>query len=147
MIHVRTKLIIAGFVLAVAMTYLVTAGVRSGWVYFLEVDGFLAESRYQTQRVRLHGKVGPDHVDVNAASLTAEFDLLGTTGQLPVHYTGVVPDTFKAGVDVVVEGRLDESNVFQATVLMAKCASKYREESPHEARNADSLAEEGESRS
>ena len=133
--------------LAVAMTYLVTAGVRSGWVYFLEVDGFLAESRYQSQRVRLHGKVGPERVDVDAAALTAEFELLGATRQLAVHYTGIVPDTFKPGVDVVVEGRLDESNVFQATVLMAKCASKYREESPHKAQDVGSLADEEESRS
>jgi cytochrome c-type biogenesis protein CcmE len=28
-------------------------------------------------------------------------------------------------VDVVVEGRLDAGNTFQATVLLAKCASRY----------------------
>ena len=35
------------------------------------------------------------------------------------------PDTFTDGVDVVVEGRLDRDGTFQATTLLAKCASRY----------------------
>ena len=33
--------------------------------------------------------------------------------------------TFTDGVDVVVEGRLDANGTFQATTLLAKCASRY----------------------
>jgi len=42
-----------------------------------------------------------------------------------VVYKGIIPDTFTDSVDVVVEGRLDSGNTFQATVLLAKCASRY----------------------
>ena len=139
--HVRTKLIIAGLVLAGSLTYLVAAGVKSGWVYFLEVDAFLADNEYRGQRVRLHGTVGDDNIDVSEAGLTAAFDLLGETGQLPVRFEGIVPDTFEAGTAVVVEGRLAESGVFEANVLMTKCASKYDEEAPHADRELASKSE------
>ena len=53
-----------------------------------------------------------------------------------VVYKGIIPDTFTDSVDVVVEGRLDAGNTFQATVLLAKCASRY-ENAPRQAgRNA-----------
>ena len=42
-----------------------------------------------------------------------------------VAYKGIAPDTFTDGVDVVVEGRLDTNGTFQATTLLAKCASRY----------------------
>ena len=42
-----------------------------------------------------------------------------------VVYKGIIPDTFTDSVDVVVEGKLDGGNTFHATVLLAKCASRY----------------------
>jgi cytochrome c-type biogenesis protein CcmE len=42
-----------------------------------------------------------------------------------VVYRGIIPDTFSDSVEVVVEGRLDSNGVFQATTLLAKCASRY----------------------
>src|SRR5690606_1007293 len=42
-----------------------------------------------------------------------------------VSYTGIAPDTFTDGVDVVVEGRLHADGTFHATTLLAKCASRY----------------------
>jgi cytochrome c-type biogenesis protein CcmE len=54
------------------------------------------------------------------------FQLLGRQGRVPVIYEGVVPEMFRAGADVVVEGRRDDAGTFRATQLMTKCASKYR---------------------
>jgi cytochrome c-type biogenesis protein CcmE len=49
------------------------------------------------------------------------------TLSLPVHYRGVIPDTFKPGVEVIVEGGLDPgTQVFKAKTLMTKCPSKYK---------------------
>lgn len=42
-----------------------------------------------------------------------------------VVYEGIAPDTFVPGVDVIVEGRTEDGNLFVADHLMAKCASKY----------------------
>jgi len=41
MTHTRIKLIVAGTVIAAAVTFLAIAGVREGWVYFLPVDQYV----------------------------------------------------------------------------------------------------------
>jgi cytochrome c-type biogenesis protein CcmE len=69
--------------------------------------------------------VGQEGLDVNSAALTTRFNLLGRQGRVPVLYEGVLPDMFKAGADVVAEGRRDEAGVFRATSILTKCASKY----------------------
>jgi cytochrome c-type biogenesis protein CcmE len=128
---VRNKLIVAGVVLVAAVAYLASASIKSGFVYFLEVDQFLSDSKYATQRVRLHGKVSEQAFDARSGAMEARFGLLGKTQVLPVTYRGAIPDMFQAGREVVCEGRLDPAGNFQADVLMTKCASKYQGESPH----------------
>jgi cytochrome c-type biogenesis protein CcmE len=129
---IRTKLITAGLILAAAVGYLTMAGAKSGWVYYLEVDHFVGDSQYHAQRVRLHGKVAADRIQVSTAALSASFDLLGKGKSVAVQYHGVIPEMFEGGRDVVVEGKLDlVTHVFRADVLMTKCASKYEPSSPH----------------
>src|SRR6185295_4804430 len=83
---IRTKLIVASIVLVGAVAYLAAAGMKSGWVYYLEVDRFVSDTQYRTQRVRLHGKVDEADFAVKPGSLTANFKLLGHTQKLPVVY-------------------------------------------------------------
>jgi cytochrome c-type biogenesis protein CcmE len=125
----RTKLIVAAVVLSGAVGLLAYAGVQRGWVYYLDVDQFAAGEQHHDRRVRLNGHVAAEGVQVSAAKLFATFDLVGPGApgaRVPVHYTGVVPAMFQPGGQVVVEGKLDERGVFQADVLMTKCASKYQ---------------------
>jgi len=50
---------------------------------------------------------------------------------LPVRYTGVVPDTFKDGAEVVLKGRLGPDGFsVDKDGVMAKCPSKYNAQSP-----------------
>src|SRR4051794_34053177 len=128
---IKIKLLIAGFVLIGAVAYLAGAGMKSGWVYYLEVDKFLSDPQYHGQRVRLHGKVDAADFKASPGSLTASFKLSGHTNVVPVVYHGQIPDQFQVGRDVVVEGRLDNNAVFKADVLLTKCASKYEAGSPH----------------
>ena len=131
---VRSKLILAGVVLTAALSFLGFAGAKSGgWVYYLEVDHFVADAQqYQTQRVRLHGKVATDDFATSAATLSANFKLLGKSNAVAIAYHGAIPDMFERGRDVVVEGKFDQAtNTFNADVLMTKCASKYESNSPH----------------
>ena len=129
---IRLKLIFAGVILTGAFGYLAFAGMQKGWVYFVSVDQFASDAQFHDQRVRVHGKVATDGFEASKSLLTAKFNLAGKGGEsLPVVYRGVVPDTFESGRDVVVEGRRDAAGVFQADVLMTKCASKYEPDSPH----------------
>ena len=137
----RVKLAVAGIVLVAAFSYLAAAGMQKGWVYFVSVDQYLTDSQYAKQRVRLHGKVSADGLEANKASLVARFQLTGnaaSTRALPVVYHGAIPDLFAAGRDVVIEGKQDSSGVFQADVLMTKCASKYEANSPHSKNHSES---------
>ena len=131
MTHIRTKLAIAAVVLAAAIGYLASAGIKSGWVYFMEVDQFLSDASHNNSRVRLHGSVGPEQFASNSAQQSAKFELLGKSKSIVVNYSGSIPDQFAVGRNVVVEGCLAEDGTFAADVLMTKCASKYDPNSPH----------------
>jgi cytochrome c-type biogenesis protein CcmE len=79
-------------------------------------------------RVSLMGQViGQPAGDAHAAGLRFELrDVKGTT-TVPVVYKGSVPDLFRSGRDVVVDGKL-RNGVFVAVpnTLVTKCPSKYQ---------------------
>jgi len=122
----KTKLTMIAALLIAAVGYLAFAGVRKGWVYYVDVNQLLTETWYQNQRVRLCGKVDEHDVAIRRGAFEARFKLLGLDHDVMVMYHGVVPDRFKPGCEVVLEGRLDETGAFQADLLMTKCASKYQ---------------------
>ena len=78
-------------------------------------------------RVSLMGTVvGKPAGDAHAAGLRFSLrDVKGATA-VPVVYKGTVPDLFRTGRDVVVDGRLRDG-VFVAVpnTLVTKCPSKY----------------------
>ena len=122
---VKMKLIAGGLAIAAAVGYLGMTGVQSGWVYYLDVDEFVASDGAEGKRTRVHGVVAEQGADVRPADLYAKFDLLGESQRLTVEYTGPVPDMFQTGREVVVEGATGDAGVFEADILMTKCASKY----------------------
>jgi cytochrome c-type biogenesis protein CcmE len=83
----------------------------------------------RTGKVQLAGKViGPVKGDAHAAGLRfALRDVQGPNASaVPVVYTGSVPDLFRSGRDIVVNGHL-RNGVFVADpgTLITKCPSKY----------------------
>jgi cytochrome c-type biogenesis protein CcmE len=131
MTSIRAKLVVAGLVLVAAVSYLSYAGAKSGWVYYVEVDKAASDIQYRKQRVRLHGKVAQEQFLAFPARLSANFKLFGKTQSVAVEYHGALPDQFVTGRDVVVEGTFNQTGVFQADLLLTKCASKYEAKSPH----------------
>ncbi len=125
MTRTRTKLLIGAMALAGAVGYLGVTGARSGWVYYVDVDQFVRSAEAQARRARVHGVAASEGFDSRPTELCASFVLTGASRQLPVVYRGPVPDLFEAGRQVVIEGRMGPDGVFEADVLMTKCASKY----------------------
>ena len=72
--------------------------------------------------VRVLGTVGDD---VRREGAVLSFSAQGGGATLPVRYRGTVPDIFKPGIQVVVEGRPGRDGVFDATTLLAKCPSRF----------------------
>jgi cytochrome c-type biogenesis protein CcmE len=80
-----------------------------------------------TGRVSLMGQVvGKPTGDAHAGGLRFKLRDVKGTQTIPVVYKGSVPDLFRTGRDVVVDGRL-QTGVFFAVpgTLVTKCPSKY----------------------
>lgn len=77
------------------------------------------------KRFRLGGNVKDGSIIRNAEDpLALSFVLVQEKDQLLVSYHKIVPDMFKDGSEVIVEGIYDGSR-FYADNLMTKCASRY----------------------
>jgi cytochrome c-type biogenesis protein CcmE len=77
--------------------------------------------------VTLSGKVlGPTSGDPHAAGLRFRLRDVEGTATVRVVYRGDVPDQFRAGRDISVDGHLAKNGVFQGRYpLVTKCPSKY----------------------
>lgn len=125
MTRVGRKILIAVAVFVLVGGYLAYSGVRSGMAYYLTVGELLDRAAtVMDSDIRLSGKVAVDGLAWDQVSGNLQFLVTDGTRTLPVRYRGVVPDAFKPGAEVVVEGRFD-GTAFDAARLFAKCPSKF----------------------
>lgn len=133
-----------------ALAYLVYGGVQQGATYWVTVGELRQRTGSLPSRVRLGGTVVSGSIRWDAAHQAVRFVLTdgppdprvyrldggtargiarpavrGQARGLPVVYSGVVPDIFGAGRQVVVEGTLGRDGTFEATTLLAKCSTRY----------------------
>lgn len=121
----RRKFLIVAAVVSLALAYLIIIGIQNAAMYYLTAGELLAREDAMGERVRLGGKVAQDSVHAVPGGLTLHFDVTDGQQEIPVTYQGVVPDAFKPGGEVVVEGALTAEGTFNADILLAKCPSKY----------------------
>lgn len=127
--HPRTKFLLGGAVVLGAAGVLMAGAIKDTGIYFLmpaELEAKVAQdSSIVGIGVKVGAKVVPGTVQRDSSGRMVAFDMTDGTATYPVVYRGIIPDTFSDSVEVVVEGRLDSNGVFQATTLLAKCASRY----------------------
>ena len=70
---------------------------------------------------------------VKRDGLTVNFVITDMVKDIPVAYTGILPDLFKEGKGAVIQGRLDPSGQFVASEVLAKHDENYM---PPEAKHA-----------
>ncbi len=75
-----------------------------------------AESVYD-QRSRVEGTVAAGSVDWDEEIQVLRFSLAEGNERLNVLHRGIVPDSFKPGADVILEGTYRADGVFEATNL------------------------------
>ena len=131
----QKRFLIVGVVVVAALAYLGFTAFQGASMYYLTVDELLArEDIGDGERVRLMGKVVDGSVEENQETHTLRFKVTSEAGTaMPVVYTGMVPDAFKQGADVVLEGSLADSGTFQADAVLVKCPSKYESETGEQA--------------
>ncbi len=111
--------------------YLVYSGLSENSIYFLNVSEALAADSSKLQAARLFGTVAEEDLHMASDGPGVDFLLIDAENaaqSLKIHYVGAVPDTFKAGAEVIVEGGLGADGIFTAKSLMTKCPSKYQKE-------------------
>lgn len=110
--------------------YMVWSGVSQNSVYFLNVSEALAMPSQELQAARLFGTVAEGDIARPDNGLGVRFRLQDADQPgliVWVEYAGVVPDTFKPGAEVIVEGGMG-TDAFKAKSLMTKCPSKYEKQ-------------------
>lgn len=111
--------------------YLTYTGLTENSVYFLNVSEALAAPADRLKSARLFGTVAEEGLTRADDGLSLRFrleDKDNPARTIDVAYKGAVPDTFKPGAEVIVEGGVGPGPVFSATSLMTKCPSKYQKE-------------------
>jgi cytochrome c-type biogenesis protein CcmE len=121
------KIAVGIIVIGGSIGYFMYQAMQSSWSYYYSVDDFSsAGAAVKESSFRLAGRVKPGSIERDLEKLTLRFTLAGAKAELPVQYKGVTPDNFMEDREVVVEGRLAPSGVFQADTLMTRCESKYQ---------------------
>ena len=126
----RTRFFIAFLLMILGIGLLVAVSFRGSMVYYMSVSEYLQFSGRDPGPVRVNGRVVPGSIEKEPAKLGVRFAMTDGENTLPVMYGKIVPDKFVERAEVVVEGKLDPTGVFQANVLLAKCPSKYEAEDP-----------------
>ena len=127
--HPRTKFLIGGVIILGTAGWLLSGSLKETMVYFLTPEELHAkvveDSTIRDIGVKVGAKVVGGSIVRDSSGRQVAFQMTDGKVTYPVVYRGLIPDTFSDSADVVVEGRLDATGTFQATTLLAKCASRY----------------------
>lgn len=129
----QSRFVAGGVLLCGVVGYLMVTGMKDSMTYYLTPAELAQRVRVnpafaEDAGVRVGGRVVPGTVRFDQRTLDLRFtvvDIAGGKATFPVHYNGPLPDTFKEGRDVVVEGRYRPGGEFEATTVLTKCGSRY----------------------
>ena len=135
----RTRLLILGSVIALAVAYMVYAAFPGNTLYFVTVSEFVDDPKlHDGQTLRVAGALAPDTFRREDGSTLSRFSLgdkqVDVPGiapgspQMEASYVGVLPDLFfNPHSEIILEGHYDgQEGVFATDNILVKCPSKYQ---------------------
>ena len=127
----RFALIAGGvLVLTLAAAFVLNA-FQNHLVFFFTPTQVLNGEAPKNKTFRIGGLVKVGSLQRNGAD--ASFVVTDTAQDIPVRYSGLLPDLFKEGKGVVAQGRLDAQGAMTASEVLAKHDENYM---PPEAQHA-----------
>ena len=114
--------ILAGVSLAGALAL---SAFRDNVMFFFDPTQVALGEAPVDKRFRLGGMVRPGSVDREQGSLEMSFVVTDFQQDVPVRYSGVVPDLFRENQGVVAHGRLGTDGIFVADEILAKHDENY----------------------
>ncbi len=125
------QLTIGLVIIAGGLVALAGVSFQQNLVYYVTVSEFLdSGGNLPPQGLRVNGRVVPGSIVRSEQGIGVTFSITDGSRSMEVNYAKELPDTFKGGAEVVVEGRVRQDGVFHASFLLAKCPSKYEKQGP-----------------
>jgi len=122
----RRLLLVLGIVAGVSIAgALALSAFRQNVMFFFDPSQVAAGKVPAGERFRLGGMVTKGSLHRAPGSLEARFVVTDFSHDVPVSYTGVLPDLFREGAGVVAHGRLRPDGTFVADEVLAKHDEKY----------------------
>jgi cytochrome c-type biogenesis protein CcmE len=131
----KPKFVIGGAVIALALAYMIWAGVTQSAVYFV-TPSELRAAPVNGKAYRLGGLVERGTLRWNPGTLDLSFSVSDGKASVPVRHRGAPPDLFGEGRGAVVEGQWTAEGYFKATQILAKHSEEYK--APHDTNEAQS---------
>ncbi|HEY7610629.1 MAG TPA: cytochrome c maturation protein CcmE [Alphaproteobacteria bacterium] len=121
------RLFFVGFGLALlgGAVALALVALQDTVTFFFTPSQAAARSIPAGQRVRLGGLVEEKSIKKLADGVTTEFRVTDRAKAVTVRYKGVLPDLFREGQGVVVQGAFQPDRSFTATTVLAKHDENY----------------------
>ena len=123
------RIVATVIVLVAAVGGLMYSTLVEGTEYYKHVEEVMVDpSAWQDKKLQLHGFVVEKSIMRKPDTLEYAFQVQSKGHVVDARYTGIVPDTFKDGSEVVIKGRLEGDRfLVEPNGVMAKCPSKYEE--------------------
>lgn len=134
--HKRAAMIVGGLAAIGLAAYFVLNAFQSNLVFFFTPSQVESGEAPKNRTFRIGGMVKEG--SVKRDNLTVSFVVTDTAKEVPVTYTGILPDLFKEGKGVVAQGQIKENGKFIASEVLAKHDENYM---PPEAQHAMDQAE------
>jgi cytochrome c-type biogenesis protein CcmE len=126
------RVLLSTVIVAGALVLLLFSSATESAAYYKMVDEVMVSpEQWYGKPMQLHGHVVDGSMEWRKGTLDRRFKVKGAEHVVQASYSGVVPDTFKDGSEVVMKGRLGP-NGFEVEPggIMAKCPSRYEAAAP-----------------
>jgi cytochrome c-type biogenesis protein CcmE len=118
---------VSAVVIGGALTALLVTTARVDAQYYKKVDEVMPNAAaWYGKGLQLHGFVVDGTIQRRPNSFDHRFQVRNGDSVVLASYTGVLPDTFKDGSEVVLKGRLTPAGFHvEPNGVVAKCPSRY----------------------
>lgn len=121
----RLLAVLAGMGMLGIAAALVLNAFSDSLVFFYSPSDLRAKAVPQGRMLRIGGLVEDASVKRAGDGKTVTFRITDGNTAVPVTYSGALPDLFREGQGVVVEGRLDGAGEVRAASVLAKHDERY----------------------
>jgi len=129
--HKRAVIIVGALIAIGIAAVLILNALNSNIALYVTPSEVAAGKSPAGQVFRIGGMVKDG--SVKRDGLTVNFVITDMVKDIPVAYTGILPDLFKEGKGAVIQGRLNSNGQFIASEVLAKHDENYM---PPEAKHA-----------